>query len=558
MDTYNNKIYEAFEQLFDVSGRAAIALLNKSENTQSIESILDRFIELTINGLPEVADFLIGNLEQEKNPLREEESSWNIFFSNPSSSAMAACIIQVLIFSASYEQFQARQLVSLVVPKYIAFVAHAILEFSKDYSDFINNKSQDTSQQFKNMVEKLKGILQSDAVKNTAAGIENLIEALMFIRERRVEETPLTIEINLGSFAMWESMQGIGSAISEFEMVPNEIKSQIKKIKESISYIDSIGRIPNKVISKEIETNAKHFGRGVAVLKLSDFENDDNKKSIDLKTLWSSHKNAPLSTLYGFDWKPPNLEQSGDLPQINIVLLPSGVISIQVGGDPLLEYFAGGWKYVDTYHKSMILSKLARKIDNDLVLTTDNISLPVYRCSRLAYQLSYHNHGSTIDLNFGKPIFLPDGKLEETVSKGHYFSTSDESWRLINSISSEEYDNPDDDDPNKNKLGRWVYQLCISDGITSLFVDETYNLFLGDFGQIIQFDNDIKEKWKKFVKSIPGHDGIEIEIGGARHTSAFSCAYKDPPEGSNGRMVFCISQDGYIDVYMKDGWLKLR
>lgn len=557
MDFDNIKIYEAFDQLFDVSGRAAIALLNKDNNNQNLESILDRFIELTIYGLPEVDEFLISDPEQEKNPLIECQSGWNIFSSNPASSAMAACIIQVLKSNASYGQFQARQLVSLAVPKYISFVAHALLNFAKDYSNFINIKADDVKKQFKNMVEKLKKILESTSVKDTAAGIENLIEALMFIRERRVEETPLTIEINLGSFAMWESMLTMGSALSEPDTASIGIKSQIDNIRASIESIDKIGKVPTKIISKEAETNAKHFGRGVAVLKLPVLD-DKDKISIDLKNLWNSHENAPLSTLYGFDWKPPNPEPNGDQPELNLVLLPSGVISIQVGGDPLLEYFAGGWRYVDTYHKSMILSKLAKEIDNDLVLTNDNISLPVYRCSRLAYQLSYHNHGSTIDLNFGAPTFLPDGKLEDTISKGHYFNASDESWRLIKSNSNDEYENPEDNDPNNKKLGRWVYQLCISDGITSLFVEDHYNLLLGDFGQIIQFDKNIKEKWREFVKSIPGNDGAEIDIGGARHTSAFSCAYKDPPKGSKGRMVFCISQDGYIDVYMKDAWLKLR
>lgn len=557
MDFNNNKIYETFDQLFDVSGRAATALLNKDNNNQNLERILDRFIELIIYGLPQVDEFPISDPEQEKNPLKECESSWNIFSSNPASSAMAACIIQVLKSNASYEQFQARQLVSLAVPKYISFVAHALLYFAKDYSNFINNKADNAKKQFKNMVGKLKEILGSTSVKDTAAGIENLIEALMFIRERRVEETPLTIEINLGSFAMWESMLTIGSALSEPDTASIGIKSQIDNIRASIESIDKIGKVPTKLISKEAETNAKHFGRGVAVLKLPMLD-DKDKISIDLKNLWSSHENAPLSTLYGFDWKSPNPDPNSDQPELNLVLLPSGVISIQVGGDPLLEYFAGGWRYVDIYHKSMILSKLAKQIDNNLVLTNDNISLPVYRCSRLAYQLSYHNHGSTIDLNFGEPTFLPDGKLKDAISKGHYFNASDESWRLINSTSNDKYENLEDDDPNSKKLGRWVYQLCIGDGITSLFIEDHYNLLLGDFGQIIQFDKDIKEKWRKFVKSIPGNDGAEIDIGGARHTSAFSCAYKDPPAGSKGRMVFCISQDGYIDVYMKGGWLKLR
>ena len=84
MDFNNNKIYETFDQLFDVSGRAATALLNKDNNNQNLESILDRFIELTIYGLPEVDEFLISDPEQEKNPLIECQSGWNIFSSNPS------------------------------------------------------------------------------------------------------------------------------------------------------------------------------------------------------------------------------------------------------------------------------------------------------------------------------------------------------------------------------------------------------------------------------------------------------------------------------------------
>lgn len=557
MRDYNHKIYEAFEQLFDVSGIAAITLLNKDKNNRDLESILIRFIEMTIYGLPEVEEYLISDPDQEENPLMKCEKSWNIFLYNPVASSMAACVIEVLKSNASYEQLQARQLVSLAVPMYISFVAHALLDFAEEYSNFINGNPLGAKEKFKNMVSKLKKILESPSVKDTAAGIENLIEALMFIRERRVEETPLTIEVNLGSFAMWESMAAIGSAISEVDAAPIGIKGQIDNIIVSIKSIDKIGKVRTKLISREVETNAKRFGRGVAVLGLSHLD-DVDKNSIVLKNLWSSHKNAPLSALYGFNWKPPNLEQGGDQPQLNLVLLPSGVVSIQIGGDPLLEYFAGGWRYVDTYHKSMILSKLAKEIDNDLVLTSDNISLPVYQCSRLAYQLSYHNHGSTIDLIFGEPTFLPDGKLKEIISNGHYFDVRDKDWRIINPASIEEHEYPEYDDPNHKRLGRWVYQLCISDGITSLFVKDHNNLLLGDFGQIIQFEQNIKEKWRKFVKSIPGYEDAAIDLGGARHTSAISCAYKDPPKGSKGRMVFCISQDGYIDVYVKGDWLKLR
>jgi hypothetical protein len=81
---------------------------------------------------------------------------------------------------------------------------------------------------------------------------------------------------------------------------------------------------------------------------------------------------------------------------------------------------------------------------------------------------------------------------------------------------------------------------------------------LGDFGQIIRFSKDIRRTWQTFLEKILQEKSSEIDIGGARHTSAISRAYENPPDGSKGRMVFCVSQDGYIDVYMKDNWLKLR
>lgn len=357
---------------------------------------------------------------------------------------------------------------------------------------------------------------------------------------------------------MWESIQTIGGAILEPENASKEIKTQIDYIKKSIESIDLIGGVSNKKISKEVEMNAKHLGRGVAILELFN-PNGSEKVSINLKSLWSSHKNAPLSTLYGFDWNPPNLDQNGDMPQLCLVLLPSGVISIQLGGDPLLEYFAGGWRYVDTYHKAMILSKLAKNFAEGLVLNDDGISLPVYRCTRLAYQLSYHNHGSTIDLIFGEPNFLPQGKLEDIISKIDIFDTTKKDWRQIYSETEDQYNYTDTEVIQEyKKIGRWVYQLCISDGITSLFIDKNSNLLLGDFGQIIRFSKDIRRTWKIFLKNILKDKSSEIDIGGARHTSAISRAYENPPYGSKGRMVFCVSQDGYIDVYMKNNWLKLR
>ena len=322
-----------------------------------------------------------------------------------------------------------------------------------------------------------------------------------------------------------------------------------------------IGKIPTKKIAKEVETNAKHFGRGVAILKLSTSD-DADKIHINVRTLWRTHKEAPLSNLYGFDWSPPNPEQSIVKSQLHLVLLPSGVISIQIGGDPLLEYFAGGWRYVDTYHKSIILSKRASKLNENLLLTSDGISLPIYRCSRLAYQLSYHNHGSTVDLNFGVPVFSSQGRLKDTVLKGGIFNQDEIRWREIKSrIGDTDEDDGDTEveiGDDGTKIGRWVYQLCVSDGITSLYVDDNSNLFLGDFGQIIQFREEIKAKWKEFFRTIPGNEESDVDIGGGRHTAAIQCAYNDEPYEGKGKMVFCISQDGFIDVYMKNDWLKLR
>ena len=557
MQSDDIKVYDAFEQLFDASGRAAIKLLTKNEVNLELDKILETFIKLIFYGLPGADESIIESGDNEINLLRSNDKSWNIFSSNPAASAMAACIIHTINSNALAGQFQARQLVSLAIPNYVAFLSHALLEFAEDYSQFTNRKSKQNSD-FEGVVNKLKNLLTSNSVKKTAAGIENLIDALMFIRERRVEEVPLTFEIDLGPFGMWESIERIGGATDD---ATQEIKTQIKKIRKSIDGIDLIGKIPTKKIAREVETNAKHFGRGVAILELSNSD-DSEKIHINVRRLWKTHEKAPLSNLYGFDWNPPNPEQNNANTQLHLVLLPSGVISIQIGNDPLLEYFAGGWRYVDSYHKSIILSRRAAKFNEKLLLTSDNISLPIYRCSRLAYQLSYHNHGSTVDLNFGVPVFSPQGKLKDTILKGGIFDPDEISWREIKSRIGDTNDDDNDTEvgigEDGTKIGRWVYQLCISDGITSLYVDDNSNLFLGDFGQIIQFKEEINVKWKEFFRTIPGNEESDVDIGGARHTAAFQCAYNDAPYESKGKMVFCISQDGFIDVYMKDDWLKLR
>lgn len=551
------KVLDAFEQLFDASGRAAIALLTAKGNNLELEEILNHFISSTFYGFPGSDIYISNPSNGTAPPMENRDKSWNIFTSNPAASALAACIVDT-IQKTSNEQLQARQLVSLAIPKYIAFLAHSLIEFAEDYSRFVDRDSVEQTD-FDRMLGKLKNVMTSNGVKKTAAGIENLIDALMFIRERRVEEVPLTFEINLGPFGLWESIDKIGATQREPEDGMVEVRNHIKLIEDSLKAIDLIGKIPTKKIAKDVETNAKHFGRGVAILKLSTKANGEIQ--INVTKLWKTHEEAPLSNLYGFDWSPPSSEQNEIKTELHLVLLPSGVISVQVGGDPLVEYFAGGWRYVDTYHKSMILSQRASTFNEDLMLTNEGISLPIYRCCRLAYQLSYHNHGSTVDLNFGPAIYGLQGKLRGTIIKGGIFDPDENWWREIKSKKGESETEGEGGHlfvETGEKIGRWVYQLCVSDGITSLYVDEDSKLQLGDFGQIIQFKDEIKTAWKSFFQSIPGNEESDAELGGGRHTAAIQCAFDDMPYKDKGKMVFCVSQDGYIDVYMKDDWLKLR
>ncbi len=560
LNSDDTKVYDAFEQLFDVSGKATINLLTKGGSNLKLEEILGVFIRLIFYGLPGVKESAIEINEGISNPLNSSENCWNLYNSNPSAAALSACIIQTVKSNLYYEQLQARQLVSLSIPIYVAFLGHTLTEFADDFLQFKSIASPSIDD-FEKVVKKLTNLLTSDGVKKTSAGVQNLIDALMFIRERRVEEVPLTFEINLGPFGLWETIEALVTSRDQGNATSN-LNSRINTIKKSILYIDKIGEVPTKIIANEVEDNAKHFGRGVATLKLSDTIGN-GKIQITVENIWKTHSKAPLSNLYGFDWDPPVPDEEDTYSQLHLVLLPSGIISIQTGGDPLLEYFAGGWRYVDIFHKSIILSKHVSKIIENIVLLKNDISLPIYRCCRLAYQLSYHNHGSTIELNFGDPMFLPNGKLQSTVNRGGIFNKGDDEWREIRSRNdnSQDTDNNDEDqivDNNVKKIGRWVYQLCISDGITSLFVKDGSKLYLGDFGRIINVDEESKDKWKNFFKTIPGNKDAEVSTGGGRHSAAIQCAYNPIPYDGKGKIVFCVSQDGFIDVYMKDDWLKLR
>lgn len=168
-----------------------------------------------------------------------------------------------------------------------------------------------------------------------------LLQVLFGLREVREEQEPLSIELSL------PLKKTDGDALS------------IKKISQV-------------------------FGRGIGISKdvnLSDLI--EPKGCID--TIFTSHKNAPMSLLYGLG-TPYNHVKNDEL---RLILRRDGHVAIAGTGNPLLEFYDGGWHTVDLEAGMAAIRLLldlwfGDKSDQDLQLYV----------SHLAYHLATHWHGA--------------------------------------------------------------------------------------------------------------------------------------------------------------------
>ena len=547
-----SKLNDAFSQIFGLSGEIAFSKLqNKAENEYSIEHIKDEFLAGLLNSLQGVNDKMFTIRTNLVNSLfLETDNIWNLFSNNPAACGIAATLLQVFNETNNENQnLSYRQLISLAIPRYFAFLNQFLLNMQGDYKSLIED-SNSAEANFKKAVSRLKEILTNDNTKSLSMGISNVIEGLMYIRERRVEEYPITLDLNLGIYGSWDaiaqfSQDDSSSSIDDFELREKKIEADLK---ESIKCLMKIKSKPEREFVTDLEDAGKSFGRGVAVLKFS--KQTSSEDSIVIDHFWSNHKGAPLSMLYGLDYKLPDPEEDGKT--LNIILFQNGTISIQMDYDPFIDYFAGSWRYVDLYHKATILTK---KLNQDRASSDANLDLlaTIYRIARLSYQLGYHNHGATIEVIIGNSALVCEtGKLDN--------KSKSKIGNNLNGPFAIKYDPDNSSEDYLVKIGRWVYQLCTVDGITRLNIDLNNDLIIKGYGNII----DVKKPecelyWKAFLYKIGA--STNQPIGGGRHYSAYQCMIDGSKNGSGKNLrnfVFCISQDGYIDVYMKDDWLRAR
>ena len=541
-----SKLNDAFSQIFGLSGEIVFSKLQtKEEKEVTIESIKDEFLAGLLNSLQGVNDKMFKIRTKMVNSLfLETDNIWNLFSNNPAACGVAATLLQVFSETNNNQNLSYRQLISLTVPRYFAFLNQFLLNMQEDYKSLIED-TYPAEIHFKKAVSRLNEILTSDNTKNFSMGISNIIEGIMYIRERRVEEYPITLDLSLGIYGSWDtiaqfSQDDSSSSNDDFELEGKQLKT---KLEERITSLMNMKSKPEREFVADLEEAGKSFGRGVAVLKFS--KQTPSEDSIVIDHFWSDHKGAPLSMLYGLDYILPDPEEDGKT--LNIILLQNGTISIQMDYDPIIDYFAGSWRYVDLYHKATILTK---KLNQDSVSSDANPDLlaTIYRISRLSYQLGYHNHGATIEVIIDDSASVVEtGKLDKSKSK-----IGDN----LNSPFAIKYDPDNSSEDYLVKIGRWVYQLCTVDGITRLNIDLNNNLFIKGYGNIINVDKpECDSYWTNFLKKIAAN--TNQPIGGGRHYSAYQCMINGSKKNLRN-FVFCISQDGYIDVYMKDDWLRAR
>ena len=554
------KLKDAFSQLFGPAGILLIRRFEGDIKNRNTNEVKDKILNRLIFSLRDVSDKLV-LVKEDFIPVTERgnDGIWNYFDQNPASYGLALCLITIaedIDLKTKSMPYSARQLVEQSIPLYIAFVNYSLCNFPENYEKMMDDDLKKYSQEIrktklnklvKSAREKLRKGIDSEEQKEAVSGISNLLGALMYVRERRVEEKPLTLDLKLGLYGNWELIPTASSSISESEESKAEkndesikdIKAQINVSFTKIAKLDSISL---DMLTKKFEEKANIFGRGVAVMTLD----DDVEKIFRIEKIWPDHSGAPLSKLYSFDYEVPNFEDFQN-NELHLILLPSGVISFQIYGDPLLEYFAGSWRYIDLAQKIKILARNIYQDKQENDYDEDLLFYSIYRISRIAYQLAYHNHGASIVIDFTKTS-IPAGKKLVQASK--MLLNSEQNWNKI-PRNQEDYD-----EQASEKIGRWAYQLMTRDGITTFSIDTSGEIFLIEYGKIVTVDSDIVENGWESIQAKMDIAKEDINLGGARHRSALYTAINK--DSNEPRLVFCISQDGYIDIYTKEGWMKIR
>lgn len=472
----------------------------------------------------------------------------NVFYRNVQARALAVCIARAYRKSGGGDTHRDVDLGSLVVPLYLSFVTAASESVPTALLGLLKATSSEgvsagatiaaTRQSaFRGVIQALEGALDSAWGGDLRSGLKALIDAMMIVREAREEEAALTVDVKLPLNCSWDLI---------YEAANNPGESVLAKanLSQKQELLKLLGGIPRQELVDELEDLSRHLGRGVSLCSLRERRpiNGGKKSFFQCQNVWPSHEGAPLSQLYDLAWAVPS--ELTD-PDVRLIMYAESTILLSVQGDSFLEYRRGVWRYVDLWGKTRVISRVIEPKEE----RAEVLDPPLYRVSRLAYQLAYHHHGATIDLN-----------LEEANTSSEHLNQLKEKWDVkgitpsgLALIVSAKGETEDTGTTRPTHMGRLAYALCLQDGMSVWDMPKGSNeLNLREFGEIITINGEqIMDAWREMAKK----DGFTApKLGGGRHYAAFGRSL----EQDKLRVVFCVSQDGSVDVFSGKHWMPLR
>ncbi len=528
------RLKDAFRLVFGVASVPTLeAVWKSSVGANPVTDSRTAFMRGLAYWLPEVSNRVIDPLQASVHQSLLAPRLSNVFRGNPHACGIAACILEV---ATSQPGHGARRVAESVVSLYLSFVSIASRRLVDAYRTLLEGGDPNSPLDSLNkLVDELDHCLDEAKGSPLKDGIHHVLEATMIVRDRRVEEAPLSLDLRLPLACSWELI---------LEEVSSERGSILaaENLDGKQALLRGLADISTETLVGELTEVGKQLGRGIARLALRDNAPEGEQVGLFRKEeLWTTHSSAPLSLLYTLNWILPDPAVS---PEVRVILLHNGTVSIHVQGDPFFEYMRGNWRYVDVFGKSRcIASFMESKPPSAVVLHAS-----LYRVARLAYHLAYHNHGASIQLDLSSPTGAGEN-LKTLKARWDVDEILDTGLPLLQPTSA----SSDAMVPSETGLGRFAYGLCLQDGLSlwSLSQDGT-SLRLTDFGTYVRFDpGTVDERWRKRSSDL----GIPPEsLGGGRHQAAYERSLAEQAS----RAVFCVSQDGFIDVYIGGDALRLR
>lgn len=262
---------------------------------------------------------------------------------------------------------------------------------------------------------------------------------------------------------------------------------------------------------------AQVFGRGIATtddLRLLNLDDPNGCVSI----VFPSHEGSPMSALYELKQPFGHIAKG----QLHIILRRDGHVAICLTGNPLLEFYNGGWHVVDLLGGQGAVTSCLDKSFNSF---DDQLSVYV---TRLSYHMATHWHGgivAVVDKDvlddeqqvFEKPhssIVALRKEIIEVMKRQTNECCGSQSLSLSKCLS------------HGVGLGRLLMSSAIQDG--AILISPTSEFL--DVGRIV-----------KKPKSAEGEDTCDKLEGGARTYAA--CML------SRHGVALKISQDGSISLF---------